>query len=238
MSQPREQADTFGCPLSLHAWQDRYLTFRLQRSSDARTCSLGEDIIRNIAFALTLCLTVSTIAQTAAPAARAIRPELASHADWPQAAPADSNSIEAVIHAFYSAISAPAGGKLDRNRLHSLFVPNGRIVVGLAASGKRNADLIFLTPDEYADSSDSQTVKSGFFDRNPANQMEQFGLMAHVYSTYESRSDPNDAKPMARGIKSFELLNSNHRWYIVQVYWDSERPDNLIPEKWMHDGVR
>lgn len=43
--------------------------------------------------------------------------------------------------------------------------------------------------------------------------------MAHVYSTFESRSDLKDPKPMARGIKSFELLNSTNRCYIVQVYW-------------------
>lgn len=35
---------------------------------------------------------------------------------------------------------------------------------------------------------------------------------------------------MARGIKSFELLHSANRWYIVQMYWDSERPDNMIPK--------
>jgi heme-degrading monooxygenase HmoA len=62
--------------------------------------------------------------------------------------------------------------------------------------------------------------------------------MAHVYSTYESRSHPEDAKPMARGIKSFELLNSANRWYIVQVYWDSERPDNPIPDRHLHDNLR
>lgn len=60
--------------------------------------------------------------------------------------------------------------------------------------------------------------------------------MAQVYSTYESRSDPKDPRPMARGIKSFELLNSQNRWYIVQVYWDSERPDNPIPDLYLHNG--
>jgi heme-degrading monooxygenase HmoA len=43
---------------------------------------------------------------------------------------------------------------------------------------------------------------------------------------------------MARGIKSFELLNSANRWYIVQVYWDSERPDNPIPDRHLHDNLR
>jgi hypothetical protein len=61
--------------------------------------------------------------------------------------------------------------------------------------------------------------------------------MAHAYSTYESRYDRDSTKPVARGIKSFELLNSNNRWYIVEVYWDSERPDNPIPDHYLQDNV-
>ena len=147
------------------------------------------------------------------------------------------STIENIVKAFYSAISAPAGGKLDRDRLHSLFVPSGRIAVGLPSAGSRAANILFLSLDQYADGSDTQTAKEGFFDANPANTVERFGVMAHVYSTYESRAHAEDAKPMARGIKSFELLHRADRWYIVQVYWDSERPDNPLPERYLHDGA-
>jgi hypothetical protein len=74
-------------------------------------------------------------------------------------------------------------------------------------------------------------------DRNLANQIERFGVMAHAYSTYESRYSRDSTKPVARGIKSFELLSSNNRWYIVEMYWDSERPDNPIPDHFLHDNV-
>ena len=93
-----------------------------------------------------------------------------------------------------------------------------------------------MTPDEYATRSDAATAVDGFFDRNIANRIQRFGVMAQTYSTYESRSHLDDKKPMARGIKSFELLNSANRWYIVQIYWDSERPGNLIPERYLHDS--
>jgi len=163
--------------------------------------------------------------------------DLNSHPDWPKANPADVATIESTVRAFYDAISAPAGGKLNRDRLRSLFVPAGRIVAGIPAHSSRAADVIFLSPEKYADISDSQTISHGFFDHDLANQIQQFGVMAHVYSTYESRYNPEDAKPAARGIKSFELLNSDNRWYIVQMYWDSERPGNPIPDRYLHDGV-
>jgi hypothetical protein len=192
---------------------------------------------------LILSLVFCSAALLSAQSPSAIPPQnpqaaLSSHPEWPKANPADVATIEDTVRAFYSALSTPAGGKLDRYRLRSLFVPDGRIVVSREPSSSRAADVIVLSPDEYANISDAYSVTSGFFDRNAANQVERFGVMAHVYSTYESRSHPEDAKPMARGIKSFELLNSANRWYIVQVYWDSERPDNPIPDRYLHDNLR
>ncbi|MBE7158149.1 MAG: hypothetical protein INR62_06895 [Rhodospirillales bacterium] len=165
------------------------------------------------------------------------RPDLSTKTNQPQAAPSDVASIQDIVKAFYSAISAPAGGKLDRARLHSLFVPSGRIAVGLPPEGTHPANVIFLSLDQYADGSDAQTAKEGFFDANPANRVEQFGVMAHVYSTYESRARMEDPEPTARGVKSFELLQSAGRWYILQVYWDSERPGNPLPERYLHDDT-
>ena len=167
-----------------------------------------------------------------------VQSALASQPEWPKANSADVATVEDIVRAFYRAISAPAGGKLDQNRLRSLFVPGGRIVSSVPANSSRAADVRFLTPEEYAAISDAHTLTSGFFDSNPANQIERFGAMAHVYSTFESRSHLDDPKPMARGIKSFELLNSANRWYIIEVYWDWERSDNPIPDRYLHDSAR
>ena len=163
---------------------------------------------------------------------------LASHPEWPKANPADVATVEDILRAFYAAISTPAGGKLDQTRLRSLFVPGGRIAASVPPNSSRTADVRFLSPEEYAAISDAQTVTSGFFDRNSANQIERFGEMAHVYSTFESRINLDDPKPIRRGIKSFELLKSANRWYIVGIYWDWERPDLPIPERYLQDSDR
>lgn len=163
---------------------------------------------------------------------------IASHPEWPRAKPADVDTVADIVRAFYSAISAPAGGKLDRNRLRSLFVPEGRIGSRVPRDAAGVADIRFHSPDEYAAISDAGTATSGFFDSSPANEIERFGAMAHVYSTFESRSHVDDQKPMARGIKSFELLNSGNRWYIVEVYWDWERPGNPIPKRYLRDRFK
>jgi hypothetical protein len=56
-----------------------------------------------------------------------LRSAVALHPEWPKSKPADVDTIGDIVRAFYSAISAPAGGKLDQNRLLSLFVPGGRM---------------------------------------------------------------------------------------------------------------
>jgi hypothetical protein len=181
-----------------------------------------------------------SLAQTAPsrPHAAAASPvhELRSHPDWPTAQPSDVRSIRSIVQAFFDAISAPRGGALDRQRLRSLFVPDGRIEIPIPGSGSQPTDLAFVSPEAYADLSDAATKEEGFFDHPLAMQVQPFGVLAHVYAAYESRTNQNDPKPLVRGVKSFELLNSDGRWYITQVAWDLERQDNPIPEIYLHDS--
>jgi hypothetical protein len=195
-----------------------------------------EFAMRPFALVLLLCSASSLSAQapSSTPPPK-LQLQLQQHPELPKANPADVDTIEDIVHAFFSAISAPAGGRLNRERLDSLFVPDARIAIGLPRSPDRAADVTFLTVGQYADRSDAATATEGFFDRNIANHIQRFGVMAQVYSTYESRSHVNDPKPTARGIKSFELLNSADRWYIVQVYWDRERPDNIVPKRYLQN---
>lgn len=162
---------------------------------------------------------------------------LRDHPSWPSPAPDDAASINALVAAFATTLSAPAGGRLDRLRLRSLFLPGGRIVIGVAPRPGRPADVAFVTPDEYADLSDRQTLRVGFFDNVVANGVERFGDMAHVYSTYESRHAVSDPEPFARGIKSFDLIISQGHWRIVQVFYEHERPDAQIPRAWLKNRV-
>ena len=47
-----------------------------------------------------------------------------------------------------------------------------------------------------------------------------------------SRRTP-EAEPFARGINSFQLMNDGTRWWVVSIMWDSERPDNPIPDRYI-----
>lgn len=148
----------------------------------------------------------------------------------PEARPDDVASIDAILDAVYESISGPAGPR-DWNRFRSLFLPGARLIpTGRTAAGVPTTQV--WTPDEYAER------VTPFFNENPFHEVEasriveEFGSIAHVFSTYESRRDPAEA-PFQRGINSIQLFNDGSRWWIVTIFWDAERDGNPIPAKYL-----
>ena len=154
---------------------------------------------------------------------------LAQPATGPRAA--DSASPEAIIAALYDVISGPAGQARDWDRFRGLFSIGARLLP--AAPRPDGSAPVALSPDDYVTRSNDRLVKDGFFEQEIASRTEAFGTIMHVFSTYESRRAKTDEKPFARGINSIQLMQHGGRWWIVTVMWDSERPDNPIPVKYL-----
>jgi len=161
-----------------------------------------------------------------------IRPPSLDTLPRPAADPADVGSPDAILRAVYDVISGPAGKKRNWDRFRSLFLPNARLI-STRPRPDGGADAFVLSADDYASRSAPGLERSGFFERELARRTESFGNIMHVFSTYDSRRSASDEKPFARGINSFQLLKDGGRWWVVTIFWDSERPDNPIPEKYL-----
>ena len=61
-------------------------------------------------------------------------------------------------------------------------------------------------------------------------------MIAHAFSTYESRYMASDPEPFARGINSFQLLHDGTRWWVVSIFWQQESEEHPIPEKYLPGG--
>ena len=194
------------------------LTFSVSRPATTALISVGLFILAPAQPAFTEDNEIAKQTQSSAPASESSD---------------ETTAINKAVEDFFQAISAPAGAKLNRERLNSLFVPGGRILTAIPPKGTTPAQVRIMSPYEYADASDRFTTKNGFFDHVLHNRVEKFGLMAHVYSAYESRNDLRDEKPMVRGVKSIDLLHSDGKWLLVQVFWDTERPDSPIPQEYL-----
>lgn len=159
---------------------------------------------------------------------------MAERSTSPPADPRDVESIDAIIAAAYDVISGPAGKKRDWDRERSLFFPGALIAPTASVPGRNDVDLApqLLDVEKYI-ARVEPLLQQGFYETEVARRTEQFGRIAHVWSTYESRHQANDAEPFMRGINSFQLFNDGKRWWILSVYWQHESPDHAIPEKYL-----
>jgi hypothetical protein len=148
--------------------------------------------------------------------------------------PADVASIDAIITAAYDSISGPAGTR-DWNRVRSLFIPGARLVPTAKNAGQANPELApqMLDIDEFISRCAAHFAKNGFYEMEVARRTEQFGHIAHVWSTYESRHNADDPKPFMRGVNSIQLFYDGARWWIVSIYWQHESPEHPVPEKYL-----
>lgn len=150
----------------------------------------------------------------------------------PPANPADVGSIDAIMAAVYDVISGPAEKKRDWNRMRSLFVPGARLIpTGPRQAGGYGSRV--LTVEDFISRSSVALQKEGFFEREVSRQTDQFGQIAQIFSTYESRHKADDPNPFVRGINSFQLMNDGTRWWIVTIFWQGEDAKNPIPEKYL-----
>jgi len=153
-------------------------------------------------------------------------------AAMPKANPADVASVDSIIAAVYDVISGPAGKKRDWDRMKSLFIPGARLIpTGARQAGGYGSRV--LTVDEYAERAGGLFEKESFYEREAARKTEEFAQIVHVFSTYESRHAPDDAKPFQRGINSIQLMNDGTRWWIVTIFWQAEDEKHPLPERYL-----
>jgi hypothetical protein len=145
----------------------------------------------------------------------------------PAAQPDDVKSVDSLLAALYDVISGPAGER-DWNRFRSLLMPNARLT-----SAEKTADgAVRVRPssvEDYVRLGGNYFLKNGFFEKPIVSRVETFGNVAQVFSSYESRHAPGEA-PFARGINSLQMLYDGKRWWVVNILWDEERPDNPLPK--------
>jgi hypothetical protein len=149
----------------------------------------------------------------------------------------DVEAIDSIIKAAYDVISGPAGQERDWNRERSLFIPGARLIPtafkpGITSGADGLAPQV-LDVDDYIERTREFFAKNGFFEKEVARRTEQFGHIAHVWSTYESRHHEEDAEPFMRGINSIQLFFDGKRWWILTIYWQHESPEEPIPEEYL-----
>ena len=148
-----------------------------------------------------------------------------------QAIPSDVESIDGIMLAVYDVISGDAGEARNWERFQTLFAP-GATLSPVVQTETGEFERRIMTPQIYVQQSGAGLERNGFHEVETHRITEEFGQIAHTFSTYESRRTREDVEPFARGINSFQLLNDGKRWWIVSIYWQAEGPGNPISAKY------
>ncbi len=141
-------------------------------------------------------------------------------------------TLDSIIETLYAVISGEKGEERDWDLMKYLFHPDAKLI----PSGKNQEGQIsarFMTVDDYITGSGKWLVENGFFEKEIHRTADIFGNITQVFSTYESFHSESDDKPFARGINSIQLLNDGNRWWIINIYWTGETPDNPIAKQYL-----
>jgi hypothetical protein len=135
--------------------------------------------------------------------------------------PAEATAIPAAIDA---AITGPT--EKDRSCMKELFLPEARLVV--VANGADGApSYTVLTLDDW-----TARVKSRghamLEEKQIKYAIENFGGIAHLWSTYALRSD---GKQVARGVNSIQAMKTAAGWRVLGIMWQAESAATPLPKE-------
>ena len=138
---------------------------------------------------------------------------------------------ESTVDSFYSSISSNDENGLDWDLLKYTMHPEGRIIsYEPDQNGAHNLNI--FNSEEYIKKYRNYMERAGFYEKELFKKVTSFGAISHVLSGYASYDNKSE-KPLVRGINSFQLLNDGNRWWIINISFTRETPNNPIPEEFM-----
>lgn len=140
----------------------------------------------------------------------------------------DNRQIGELLDAIYAMISGPAGPR-DWSMQMDYFHPACRQMrTGLDADGL--STITIMDPESYRENTAPFFAAEPFYEIEIDRHIRVFGNMAHVWSLYEAKRDPDDRIPERRGVNSIQLYKGPEgHWRIISMIWDNERPGLALP---------
>jgi len=139
--------------------------------------------------------------------------------------------MDTIIATLYGTISGPAGAR-DWDRFRGLFYPDARLL-RTVVSPEGAIGMSAMDVQGFIDFADPFLQRHPFYERELVRQVDQFGQIAQVFSTFESFPSPEGGDSLGRGINSVQLWFDGRRWWVMSMLWDDERLGNLIPPQYL-----
>ncbi|MGA3048039.1 MAG: hypothetical protein ABSD67_15515 [Terracidiphilus sp.] len=142
-------------------------------------------------------------------------------------------TLDQLITAIDAAVSGPADK--DRTCFRELFAPDARLIpIRIAADGTATPRI--LTVDGWIDAVRKRGSQV-FYEHQIKVRSETWAHIAHLWSTYETRTTPDgkppEGKVLDRGINSIQAVYDGKQWHILEIAWQAETSADPVPEKYL-----
>ena len=141
--------------------------------------------------------------------------------------PEDVGSVDGVLKAFYEVTNIAPGAPRQWARDRTLYVPWIHFVS--IHDGKDGPEVTSWTHPEFVAATEP-LLKAGFQERELKRRVSRYGNIAHVESSYETRSGTDNPK-VSRGVNFLELFFDGTRWWVASAVWQGESPRTPIPSE-------
>lgn len=139
-----------------------------------------------------------------------------------------------VVATLYRLLSGPRDARRDWPAVRALFLPGAELHSELVLPDGEIKSRSWTVAEFVEEAAAEYANADGFWEREVAGRMEEYGNVAHIWSTYEARVGSPDGPPAVRGINSIQLLRRDERWWITGVVFQIDRtPVVPIPAKYL-----
>jgi hypothetical protein len=137
--------------------------------------------------------------------------------------------LQAVIDAFFDAVSFEEGSAPPYRAIRELVVPGGLLIKNSGEAPEVATVDEFIEPRQALVDSGELT---SFAEFETHAITEVFGQVAHRMSTYGKRGVTGGEAFEGAGVISTQFVQTPDGWRISSMAWDDERPGLSIPERY------
>jgi len=134
--------------------------------------------------------------------------------------------IDALMAAFFAAVSFEPGQRPGYERLHELFIAEGLLIRNSGAAPEVATVAGFIEPRRR---SVALGALSAFRETELRETTQAFGRVAHRFSVYAKRGVLDGAGFEGRGAITTQFVATPTGWRISAMAWDDERPGLVLP---------
>lgn len=157
------------------------------------------------------------------------------------AAPAAAQSpvyttVDGIMTELYASVTREPGAPFAWDRLRAIMHPDGIMVPQPAQVQGQTRVLDVEQFIEWIDAGWEPILGTpqdqGFFERQTNLVVEQYGDVAHAFTTYE-KGPWAPRQIIGRGINSVQLIRREGRWYVLSITWDEENTAGPLPPRYL-----